>query len=59
MAMEEVGAEAIVFLDYSKDLSMRGEAVLAACRDSAGGSAGDARGSKILRRHGAVLRQKS
>jgi hypothetical protein len=45
MAMEEVGAEAIVFLDYSKDFSMRGEAVLAACRDSAGGSAGDARGS--------------
>jgi hypothetical protein len=63
--MEEVGAEcgvkaeAIVFLDYSKDFSIRGRAVLSAWRSSAVVSPGGARGSNILRRHGAVLRQKN
>jgi hypothetical protein len=64
MAMEEVGAEygvkaeAIVFSYYSKDFSVRGSAVLSAWRSSALVSPGGVRGRKILRRLGAVLRQK-
>jgi hypothetical protein len=49
--MKEVGAEsgvkaeAIVFLDYSKDLSIRGRALLSAWRSSAALSPGGARGN--------------
>ena len=57
-AKSPVSAEAIDFLDCSTDLSHTRHGDFVGLTNFRSRISGGARGSKILRRHGAVLRQK-